>query len=140
MEISKNDYPSGATIKRFRYNFFGKYNDAPSSCIVKIFSEKGKHFICFDEEGNEGVSVTNASEQLATEIVNKMDYDPDDCRFFELYQETPETFAEITYNWEYKDDVDHRGLEYIVMFEASNPKWKPGSRDFRILFLSQIYV
>jgi len=67
-----------------------------------------------------GTSVTNASEQLAQEIVNLFSLRPQDCRFFETYSEFDyETFDEIEYDW--WPDLYH--------WEARSPKWKPVIED-----------
>jgi hypothetical protein len=111
-------------IDQFHHEFKG-FNRVPSRCLVKIFSDDGDHFICF-EDINEGTSVTNASEQLASEIVNKMNYNPEDCQFFETYQQYEyDTFDEIKYSWEF-----NIGDEW----KASNPKWIPAN-EFKNTFI-----
>lgn len=115
------------------YLGFGRF---PSICRVMIFSDDGETFICFEDFGD-GTSVTNASEQLATEIVDKMNYDPSDCRFFETYNrreplhgdKTPyyDTFDEITYEWSF-----NRGR-----WEAKSPDWHPAPEEIKNLFINQ---
>lgn len=63
----------------FDYEFKG-FGRVPSKCDVKIYSDQMGRYICFEDLGI-GTSVTNASEQLASEIINEMDFDPADCRF-----------------------------------------------------------
>lgn len=95
------------------------YNIHPSKCIVRIYSDDGETYICFIDIGV-GTSVTNASEQLAQEIVNKFNLRPEDCRFFETYQQYDyETFDEIEYEW--WPDREH--------WEARAPQWKPVIED-----------
>ena len=119
----------------FYHNFNG-YNIHSSCCVVKIISENDKHLICF-EDINDGTSVTNASEQLAAEIIEKMEYDPSDCRFFETYKQYDyDTFDEIIYDWEYVNGVDHRGYEYFITFRAKYPKWTPAPKKFKNMFLN----
>ena len=85
-----------------------------TTCMVKIaFNnwDKGPVFVLFENLGD-GVSVTNASEQLATEIIDEYKLNLSITRFFETYQEYDyETFDEITYSWSDR--------------KASNPNWKP---------------
>jgi len=70
--------------------------------------------------------VTNASEQLASEIVAKFGYEPELCRFFETYNQYEyDTFDEIIYDWEFKNDK----------WEATHPMWMPGQEDIKNLFI-----
>ena len=78
----------------------------------------GITYVCFEEiPENEGTSVTNFSEQLATEVVAVYGLDPSRCRFFELYRHLDSdgdtTLDEIRYTW------------YGPV--AANPQWKPYS-------------
>lgn len=92
-----------------------------SSCFVKILSDDGEHMILF-EDINSGMSVTNASEQLATEITEELQLNPDDCRFFETYQQYEyDTFDEVTYKW--KDG------------KAYDASWKPAPDEIKKTFL-----
>jgi len=117
------------------YHEYKGYHGFLSRCLVKIVSKEGKYFICF-ENINEGTSVTNMSEQLASDIVEKMGFDPNICRFFEYYPETDyESFDEIEYDWNYVSDHDHRGYEYII-FKAKHPHWKPASQEIKDIFLT----
>lgn len=119
----------------FIHEFKG-YDIHPSCCLIKIISEKEHHLICFIDNNN-GTSVTNASEQLASEIVEKMGYDPINCRFFETYSQYDyDTFDEITYEWSYVSDTDHLGDEYY-MFKAKKPQWKPALDAIKELFLTK---
>lgn len=111
----------------FKHRFTG-YNGVKSSCNVYIVSEqKDEYYILFENMGD-GLSVTNASEQLASEIIERMQYHPDNCRFFETYLEYKrETFDEITYNWVY---------DLAKSWVASNPSWKP-AEEMRNLFFKK---
>lgn len=107
----------------FNHQFKG-FGRVPSECSVMIFSDDGENLICF-EDLNIGTSVTNASEQLATEIVEMLELNPNDCRFFETYTNT--SFDEITYTWIYG-----RGR-----WEAKDPDWRPvGEDEINQLFMS----
>ena len=111
-------------IPEFNFNHeFKGFGRVPSKCSVKLISEDIGHSIYF-EDLNSGTSVTNASEQLASEIVNLLNLDPDDCRFFETYNR--EEFDEITYTWENKRNK----------WVAKDPVWRPADYYFVNLFLS----
>ena len=102
-------------MKEFYHDYLG-FGRIKSQCLVKIVSTGKTHYILFENLGL-GTSVTNASEQLASEIVAKYGFDPKECRFFETYSEYDyDSFDEIEYNWLNKKDG----------WEAKNPKWKPG--------------
>jgi hypothetical protein len=80
-------------------HYFSGYGRVPSSCNVYILNfPDGEKWIGFENTGN-GTSVTNASEQLATEIVKKELFHPEKCRFFEWYSEYEGDVDEITYTW-----------------------------------------
>jgi hypothetical protein len=106
----------------FQHEFKG-YGRVPSTCSVKVVSTDNEHAVYF-EDLNHGTSVTNASEQLASEIVDMLNLSPEDCRFFETY--TREEFDEITYEWEFKRN------KWI----AKDPVWKPADFYFTNLFIS----
>jgi len=87
-------------MKSFRHEFKG-YNVHPSACNVHIYSDDGDHYILFENIG-EGTSVTNASEQLATEIVQGFKLKPENCYFYETYCNDPELMEidQIKYKWD----------------------------------------
>ncbi|MFA5366379.1 MAG: hypothetical protein WC333_00450 [Dehalococcoidia bacterium] len=101
------------TIFVHEYKGFG---GCQSKCKVYYLKKDGLHLFCF-EDMNKGTSVTNMSEYLATQMIEKfsLNRDVDECRFFESYNdlgnEEDRTFDEITYTWE--GNV------------ADNPDWKP---------------
>ena len=100
--------------EEFNHEYLG-FGRVLSECVVRKFTDDGDTFICFIDIGK-GTSVTNASEQLASEMVNKFILRPEDCRFFETYQQyNYETFDEIEYSWWPSGSV----------WEAREPKWKP---------------
>lgn len=105
--------------KQFIHSFKG-FGRVLSSINVRIFSDDGENFILF-EDINDGTSVTNASEQLASEIVGKEGFNPPDCRFFETYSQYGyESIDEIEYVWNGKS--------------ASHPNWKPSEPEIREMF------
>jgi hypothetical protein len=93
-------------------HYFKGFGIHPSAIAVWINrGEDGKTWIGF-EDLNEGTSVTNASEQLATEIVKKEGLVPVNCRFFDWYPQHGGDVDEVTYSWK-PGNI------------ASNPDWKP---------------
>lgn len=107
-------------IKEFTHPFKPLFHREYSTCYVRMYEVDGKTFILF-EDIDGGLSVTNATEQLATEIVADNKLKSVDCRFFETYRQYDyETFDEITYTW--RDN------------KAFNPVWKP-AEEFRNIFL-----
>ena len=80
------------------YNHKFKHNAWPSACRVYVKDMGFVIWICF-ESTMTGTSVTNASEQLATEIVAKEGLEPKNCRFFECYPEHDGNVDEIDYIW-----------------------------------------
>jgi len=114
---------------------FKGFGRVPSSCLVKIFSDDGETMICFIDL-NDGTSVTNASEQLASEIVNEYHLDPYECKFFETYQQYDyETFDEIEYRWKKTTGFKNHGMVPVdFVWEAKEPDWRPADYYFKQLF------
>ncbi|MFA5153770.1 MAG: hypothetical protein WC554_14510 [Clostridia bacterium] len=107
-------------IKEFVHSFKPEFYQDYSTCYIRMYNVDDKIFILF-EDIDGGLSVTNASEQLASELVENLQLNSINCRFFETYRQYDyETFDEITYTWR-----DNR---------ASNPQWKP-AEEFRNIFL-----
>lgn len=96
---------------KFVFNFVAP-NGVQSSCNIYHIDINNFHYVGF-EDISKGVSVTNASEFIATEVVKKMKWNPENCLFFEWY---------LTHK-DKNDGVDN--IEYTwVKREATNPKWK----------------
>ena len=80
-----------------------------SKCKIDLIRfNSGKGIIIMSEmEENEGTSITNASEQIATEIVKKYFLPVEDFKFIETYpyhwKEQGIEFDEVKYNWNGKD-------------------------------------
>lgn len=90
-------------METFTYDFIG-FGGCESKCKVYITIMHDIAFICFEElEDNNGTSVTNMSEYLATQIVEKHNFKPGMCKFFESYPENrhrkDRSFDEILYTW-----------------------------------------
>jgi hypothetical protein len=99
------------TIER-KHNYKG-FGVHASNCKVKIIRNGEGNFVLFTN--GDGTSVTNASEQIATEIVERFNLDPLNTRFFENYPYVPERIDEVIYNW-------NNGF-------ARNPQWRPADKD-----------
>jgi len=84
-------------MKTFIHEYKG-YGIHPSRCKVYIRDVGTQTWVGFENMG-EGTSVTNASEQLATEIVEKEFLSPQLCKFFEWYPEYDGMVSEIEYRW-----------------------------------------
>ena len=71
------------TLNPYRFKGYGNYD---SECKVMIWHNKDYHLVVFVDLGK-GTSVTNASEQLVTEIYKKhlIIYDKKECMFVETY-------------------------------------------------------
>jgi len=111
--------------RKFFHEFKG-FGRIPSRILVKIYSDDGENIILF-EDLDEGTSVTNSSETLASEITNKMGFNPGDCTFFETYSQYHyDSFDEIKYTWAKKPDGK---------WEAKSPRWKPAGEGIRRLFM-----
>ena len=109
-------------MQEFIHTFKPNFRQEITTCFIRMYSIDGKTFILF-EDIDDGMSVTNASEQIASEIVKDWKLNPDDCRFFETYRQYDyETFDEITYMW--------------MENKAYNPSWKP-AEEFRNIFLKK---
>jgi len=98
----------------YHYRGFGIHN---SRCNIYFRTIDDVLHILFEDVGI-GTSVTNASEQLASEMVNRFDLNPNKCKFFETYsQYNYESIDEIEYTW--SSETKNNKIVWI----ASNPKW-----------------
>lgn len=111
--------------QEFTHDFMG-YGRVPSTCMVRMYTDDGDTFFCFIDIGK-GTSVTNASEKLATDMVNKFILRPEDCRFFETYsQHNYDSFDEIEYDWKPRGSA----------WEAEKARWRPADIEHKDLFLN----
>ena len=98
-----------------------------SDCMVYIFENGNERHVVFEDIGS-GMSVTNATEQLAGEIVKEYKLDPEYCWFYETYRQFDhETFEEVDYTWVIKDGK----------WVASSPEWSEAD-NFKNIFLKYI--
>lgn len=84
-------------MKTFIHEYKG-FGIHPSRCKVYIKKVGISTWVGFENLG-EGTSVTNSSEQLATEICEKEELNPISCKFFEWYPEYEGEVSEIAYRW-----------------------------------------
>ncbi|HEU5380137.1 MAG TPA: hypothetical protein VFV38_32330 [Ktedonobacteraceae bacterium] len=103
------------------YNYDGFID--PSTCQLRILTDGQAAIVVATElDSNEGTSVTNAYERIASKVVQEFGLNPQRTRFYDHYtahstsleasaQETDEkeTYAEVTLSWEGQ--------------EATDPKW-----------------
>ena len=75
----------------------------PALCTVSIYVHRGHSCVMLTERSdNPGMSVTNAAEQLATELVQHYHLDPTKTRWIEHYPAlygAPETFDALSFTW-----------------------------------------
>ena len=102
-------------MKSFEHDY--NWTGWPSKCRVHIKDMGLVTWICFENES--GTSVTNASELLATEIVEKEGLDPNQCRFFEYYPEYEGNVDEVEYEW--RDNKAHRATWKHFCKKETNP-------------------
>jgi hypothetical protein len=97
--------------KKFQLDFTAP-NGVPSSCNVYHYDVDKTHYIGLEDIGI-GMSVTNASEVIATEIVKQKNWEPEYCLFFEWfdYYNDNDSVDEVIHVW--KDG------------EAVSATWKP---------------
>ena len=96
-------------MKYYKHEFTA-HNGAKSACNVYTLRHGKVKYIGF-EDINKGMSVTNATEILATGLIHVNKWDPNNVLFFEWYADQEEgTVDEITYTWK-------NG-------EATDPRWK----------------
>lgn len=82
----------------FYHDYLG-FGRVPSRCLVSISQDEKTFLICFTDIG-EGTSVTNASEDIVSSVIEERGLEPKECRFFERYQgDGPEEIDEVFYNW-----------------------------------------
>jgi len=91
---------------------FKGFNGVHSRINLYHIDVGSTHYVGF-EDINEGTSVTNATEIIATEVIKTKGWDPEFCLFFEWYDDAvPEdTVDEIMYQWKNK--------------KATFARWKP---------------
>ncbi len=91
-EVELQKYRDAISVERkadivlnpYKFKGLGRHD---SECKIEIWKDADKAVILFTDIGK-GTSVTNASEQLVTEIYNKylLNYDKKNLMFIETYQ------------------------------------------------------
>jgi hypothetical protein len=83
--LDENDFINGCTHECFVHYFKG-FGIHPSVCRVHLFAFRENTIVVFEDMGNDtGTSITNASEQLATEIANLKNLDVNKTGWMECY-------------------------------------------------------
>lgn len=99
----------------------GRYNEEhpiPSTCHLRMVETGGETVVIATElADNEGMSITNAYEWLASRITQEYELDPQRTRFIEHYSAAsyvggsiPDTYDEVSFVWNGR--------------EAHNPQWR----------------
>jgi hypothetical protein len=104
----------------FIHNYEG-YGKCKSKCKVYMVSEGQLTHFCFEElDDNPGTSITNMSEHLATQMIEKFNLKPYQCFFYETYPHSGKdrSFDEIKYTW----IIDESPKPIIL--KATKPQWK----------------
>jgi hypothetical protein len=110
-------------IYNSHYNYDG-FIDL-STCQLRVLTDGQAAIVVATElDSNEGTSVTNAYERIASKVVREFGLNPQRTRFYDHYTahstsreasahqtNEKETYAEVTLSWE-----GH---------EATDPKWRP---------------
>ena len=109
-------------MRQFRFDYKVPYNAFPAFCDVRIY-EGGSYgrlrvAILTELPDNTGMSVTNACEDIATELVRLRGLTPGYTIWIEHYPDRhhPESFDLITFEW--KGGV------------ARSPDWRRVSREW----------
>lgn len=102
----------------FRYEYKG-FHGCDSTCDLEIYNNL---VICSERGDNEGTSVTNMAEHLATAISKQFDITPRALIWIEHYRAEPtierdETFSLVFFN------LTGGGVFASNTFEFSNPRW-----------------
>jgi hypothetical protein len=121
-ELIISEFGEALTIERqpdlsFTHHFIG-LRIHKSECKVEIWKLPTKCVILFTDT-NKGTSVTNAAEQLITEIYNQYlikDYKTNQCLFAETYDKVKEGIDIILPEWHDNicEDIEWRHLGKFV--------------------------
>lgn len=112
-QVMKHKFLQSMTRKSFylEYQGFGRVD---SRCKVHVFNKGEYNFVFFEDIG-EGTSVTNASEHIASVLLNVYNFDVDKTAWFECYPYNEKDF-----------DIDRIHYDVDGSF-CSNPVWSPVS-------------
>lgn len=104
------------TIAQFPYK---GYFECESFCKVEIAGSNHHALVVMTElKNNPGTSITNRSEMIAEEIVNRYGLEPGRCIFVEHYDQN-------SYNGGRKSDVHWSIVTYDWQYKrAGRPEWK----------------
>ena len=103
----------------FKYAYAG-FHGCESVCNLEIH---GSLVIATEREDNEGTSITNMAEQLATKVCQSFDITPGKLVWIEHYPEQPdimydENYSLVQFNLQ-------GGTHFEKAFEFTTPRWVP---------------
>jgi hypothetical protein len=100
---------------------FKGFHNFPSICGVDLFYSMGKNIIVFTElPENEGTSVTNAFELIATQYYNYRGLDKDEFPIIWIEHYPASENHKETYDWV---ELEYKNHEFF------GPNWKPMSKE-----------
>lgn len=104
----------------FKYEYAG-FHGCVSTCDLEIHSNL---VICSERGDNEGTSITNMAEHLATAISKQFDINPERLIWIEHYRAEPTIERDETYNLVFFNLTGGGILaQDAKAFEFSNPRW-----------------
>ena len=124
----------------YEHSFKNWWNSVESVCHVRIFEGEGEQkgatiVVCsqLSDDKRAGVSVTNAAEQIATEVSNKHRIQPNCLVWFEHYAgaKTSAFLKETVDRVFFKLDwhLTRPPIRESVEFKYSSPHWYHSSRE-----------
>ena len=110
----------GEGIAFFKYEYKGDLHGCDSTCDLEIYNNL---VICSERGDNEGRSVTNMAEHLATAICKQFDITPRELIWIEHYRAEQRIEREDTYNLVFFNLTGGGFFSPDNAFEFSNPRW-----------------
>ena len=111
--------PSGA----FRYDYKG-YFGCDCHCTLEI---DGNLVICTEDEDNEGTSITNMAEHLATRVCYNFGIDPYQLTWIEHYPERGDKRDPLPESWDIATFQIAQARDGVL--RCLKPDWKRIERD-----------
>lgn len=135
--------PTKGEVRRMKYT--PRYNPtAKGWCYIsQVTDEHGiRHVLFVEPNNNTGMSITNASEDVATQYIHSIlgvnNFDPSRVRFFESYENggiAEGGIDRIFYTWEQVSENQKKyGMPWCgypggIEIVAYHPDWAPGNRE-----------
>lgn len=110
-------------MKTFKFDYVGS-NKLKACCDVSIIG-KTPVVVLHERADNPGMSVTNASEYIATALyVSRLrHFDPASIRWFEHYPDDPQSWDRIEYRIQESTTREGRSVRF------TDPNWSPSSLE-----------